>query len=124
MNPLMSEIRILELIDEAHNCQKRWSSGLRGFHTIQFKIRFDRVFKYVWFSDSDRWRQPHRLEEIASVMFELSIRQFYISNVKANSPGVLRVTFKHCEHGRDTNYSSDTIDRLMSEFRIPLVNGK
>ena len=27
-------------------------------------------------------------------------------------------------NGRDTNYGSDTIERLMSEFRIPLANGK
>ncbi len=113
MNPLMSEARILELIDEAHNHQMRWSSC--DFNSIQFKIRDDKKFRNVYFSDVIEYcRQSHRLDEIPSVMFDLSLHQFYISNVKALAYGILRVTFKHCEHGRDTNYGADTIDCLMS----------
>ena len=115
MNPLMSEARILELIDKAHSQQKKYSSGRHDFNSIQFKIRVDKEFRHVYFSDViDYWRQSHRLDEIPSVMFDLSLHQFYISNVKALPSGILRVTFKRCKHGRDTNYGADTIDGLMS----------
>lgn len=121
MNPLMSEARILELIDKAHNQQKSWSSGSYNFDSVQFKVRFDKEFRTVWFSDAN---SLDSLDEIPVVMFELSIRQFYISNVKAIFPGILRVTFKHCEHGRDTNYGADTIDGLMSVVKKMARSGK
>ena len=125
MNPLMSEARILELIDEAHDKQMGWTSGSCDFHLIQFKIRFDRVLKSLWFSNvDDYWLQSYRLDKIALVMFDLSIRQYYISDVKAIPTGILNVNFEHCELGQDTNYGPDTIERLMSKLRIPLANAE
>ena len=120
MNPLMSESEILALIDKASQERIAQASKLdpdpHSFISIRLKVgknaRRD-------FSDipSMRWYNDGTKEQLTPTMFDLALHQCYISNVKMLSENTLQVNFKRCQHGRDTNFGVDTIDKLLSVMR-------
>ena len=119
MNPLMSESEILALIDKA--LQERIAHGssqdpdFNSFIAIRLKVG-----KNTWrdYSDvpSKRWLPGDTKEQLTLTLFDLALHQYYISNVKPLTH-TLRVNFKRCQHGRDTNFGADTIDKLLSVMR-------
>ena len=117
MNPLMSESEIIALIDKA--LQERIEHGSKldpdshSFITIRLKVgRYSRRD----FSDlpSMRWYNDGTMEQLTLTLFDLALHQCYISNVKILSENTLQVNLKRCQHGRDTNFGADTIDKLLS----------
>ena len=114
MNPIMSESDILSLIDKAVEFRKSLDDGDSTFITV----RLD--FGRVWEDFSDFANSPiyaGTIEDIPTMLFDLSLNQYYISNVKPFSRHTLRVNFKKGLHGRDTNFGVDTIDKLISVMK-------
>lgn len=114
MNPLMSEERIAQLIDQAVVYRKRLNDGESKFLSVLLKVGH----KQREFSDLASWRMISKgmgtLEDLQVVLFDLSLRSFYISNIKPYGWNVLRVSLKMGQYGRDANFGVDTIDKLVS----------
>ena len=116
MNPLMSESEILALIDKAVEFRKSLGDEESTFITVRVKVFPNRWRDYSAI-EGMRFEYDGTPEELTVLMFELSLSQCYISNVKPLTHNTLQVNFKWGLHGRDTNFGANTIDKLLSVMR-------
>lgn len=116
MNPIMSEPEIIGLIDKAVEFRKSFGDGESTFITVRVKV-VPNMWRDYSAIENMRYEYDGTPEDLTVLMFELSLRQCYISNVKPRTSNTLQVNFKRGLHGRDTNYGADTIDKLISVMR-------
>ena len=104
MNPLMTEDRIVELIDEVvanHNNQ------LTG---VCLRLNWaHKIYSLNYSSD-----------ELAKDLFDLSLRKVYISNV-CFYRHFITVNLKIGLYGRDSNYGVRTIEKLLELAKRPSI---
>ena len=113
MNPLMTESEIIGLIDKAVEFRKSLGDEESMFITVRVKVVPNRWRDYSAIENM-RFEYDGTPEDLTVMMFELSLHQCYISNVKPLTYNTLQVNLKRCQHGRDTNFGADTIDKLLS----------
>lgn len=116
MNPLMTEAQIINLIDKAVERRRSIDDGESTFITIRINL-FPNRWRDFSAIETMRWEKDGTPEELPSLLFELQLHQCYISNVKMYSKNTLFVNLKRGMYGRDSNFGSDTIDKLLSVMR-------
>ena len=116
MNPLMTESEIIGLIDKAVEFRKSLGDEDPTFITVRARV-VPNMWRDYSAIENMRFVYDGTPEDLTVLMFELSLRQCYISNVKPLTCNTLQVNFKQGLHGRDTNYGAATIDKLISVMR-------
>ena len=107
MNPLMTEEKVIELIEEIGK-PDNWPYNERYFWWKYKKP----LALYIYVG---RRRilsiYPNDVETFSSAMFDLAMHH-YISNVKKNR-GYMQLNFKECRGNRIPNFGYATIEALM-----------
>lgn len=118
VNPLISESRIIELIDQAETRRAFYYNLRRKPPPLDVvRIKIGRKAKYFEFSGCAGvtfFSHRGNFDDLVAFLFDLSLRNYYISNVVCTSYLAIQLNLKLCLHGRNTNYGAATLEKLLS----------